>query len=73
MPEAPLWRPDATRVADANLTRFMALINDRHGLSLDGYDALYDWSIAERADFWTAIWDFCGVVGARGALSLIHI
>ena len=67
MPEAPLWRPDATRVADANLTRFMALINDRHGLSLDGYDALYDWSIAERADFWTAIWDFCGVVGARGA------
>ncbi|MEC7572793.1 MAG: acetoacetate--CoA ligase, partial [Pseudomonadota bacterium] len=57
----------ATRVADANLTRFMALINDRHGLSLDGYDALYDWSIAERADFWTAIWDFCGVVGARGA------
>ena len=67
MPEAPLWRPDAPRVADANLTRFMALINDRHGLSLDGYDALYDWSIAERADFWTAIWDFCGVVGARGA------
>ena len=66
MPEAPLWRPDATRIAGANLTRFMALINDRHGLSLDDYDPLYDWSVAERADFWTAIWDFCGVIGARG-------
>lgn len=53
----PLWRPDAPRVASANLTRFIA----RYRPGAD-YARLYDWSVAEPAAFWAAVWEFCGIV-----------
>ena len=30
------------------------------------YDAIYRWSISEPADFWRAVWQFCGIVGQAG-------
>jgi len=67
---APLWTPSPEAIADAPVTRFMQEANRRHGLSLDGYDALHRWSIEAREDFWTLIWDWCGVIGERGATVL---
>ena len=63
----PLWRPSATRIAAANLTRFSAPL----GFEPPDYAALHRWSIANRAEFWRATWDFCGVVGHRGAGPLL--
>ena len=40
-----LWTPSPGRIAAANLTRFTAFVNERHGLSLGSYDALYHWSV----------------------------
>ena len=60
--EAPLWRPSAARIADANLTRFIAAVNARHGLSLGDYDDLQRWSVAHSEDFWCAVWDELGVI-----------
>jgi acetoacetyl-CoA synthetase len=57
-----LWTPSPERVASANLTRFIAFVNERHGLGFTGYDELYEWSITERTLFWDAMWDFGGVV-----------
>ena len=56
-----LWKPSAERVEQANLTRFIGLVNRRHDLCLAGYDELYRWSIAEIPSFWEAVWDFCGL------------
>src|ERR1700761_8895875 len=50
-----IWRPSPERVARANLTRFMA------GLQLSDYDALYAWSVAHPAEFWTELARFAGV------------
>jgi acetoacetyl-CoA synthetase len=61
----PLWRPSAERVAAARLSRFMAEADQRHGLKLGDYDAVYDWSVAALEPFWELVWDFCGVVGER--------
>ncbi|MGY4230305.1 hypothetical protein ACVMIH_007666 [Bradyrhizobium sp. USDA 4503] len=36
------------------------------------YEALYAWSIAERCDFWSEVWDYCSVKGDRGGRALIH-
>jgi acetoacetyl-CoA synthetase len=33
----------------------------RTRLSSDDYGALYAWSVASPADFWEAVWTFCGV------------
>ena len=71
MPESPLWSPSPERIAAANLTRFMQEVGAQQGMSLDGYDALYDWSIDQPEAFWRAIWDFCGVIGdGPGAVAL---
>ncbi len=44
---APLWQPSPARIAGANLTAFMARVERDWGVKLAGYDALYDWSVAE--------------------------
>ncbi|MDX2265086.1 MAG: acetoacetate--CoA ligase [Hyphomicrobiales bacterium] len=53
----PLWRPSPSR--DAALSRFA----DRVGLA---HDALHGFSIEQPEAFWSAVWDFCGVVGDKG-------
>jgi acetoacetyl-CoA synthetase len=52
-----LWTPDATRVADANLTAFLAWLAGR-GQRFDSYHALWEWSVRDLAGFWQAIWDY---------------
>ena len=59
----PLWKPSAERVADANLTRFAAGL----GFEPPDYGALHAWAIANREQFWRAVWDFCDVRGELGA------
>jgi len=63
----PLWTPSSERIAASNLTAFGTWLAERGGPTFADYDALHQWSIADRGAFWTAIWDFCGVVGERGA------
>ncbi len=57
-----LWEPSDERVAAANLTAFMARLRADLGLELPDYGALHAFSIAEPERFWTALWDYCGVV-----------
>ena len=63
-PADPLWTPGKDRVAASAMTRFRKEAEARAGCSLPDYQALHDWSVTETADFWDAIWDFCGVVAA---------
>lgn len=69
--EMPLWTPSQDRMAHAPLTRFIGFCAERTGRTFNDSDDLHAWSITERGDFWTAIWDFCGVKGERGARDLI--
>jgi len=50
-----LWRPSPERIANANLTRFMRCITARTGTALPDYDALYAWSLAQPAQFWSEL------------------
>jgi len=67
----PLWRPTQQRIANANITNFIRIINDQQGLVIDSFEALHQWSIENKAAFWSAIWDYCGVIGAKGSRILI--
>jgi acetoacetyl-CoA synthetase len=53
-----LWQPSEARVRAANITRFSEHVNRTHGLNLGNYAQLYEWSIAEIADFWAVMWEF---------------
>ncbi|GAB2463728.1 acetoacetyl-CoA synthetase [Conyzicola lurida] len=61
----PLWRPHESAFTESNLARF-ALAN---GFDPHDYAALHEWSITERGDFWSALWDFAGVIGERGTVA----
>ena len=58
----PLWTPSPDRIRDANLTRYRAMLEDRHGLAFPDYPALHRWSVEQREAFWISVWEFCGVI-----------
>lgn len=62
----PLWVPSEARRRAANLTRFIDLVNRRHGLRVRSYRELWEWSVTQIPEFWTAVWDFAGVVASHG-------
>lgn len=58
-----LWRhpnPESTPMWE-----FLQHVNKKHRLSLDGYPALYKWSIDEVALFWEEVWHFVGITASK--------
>jgi acetoacetyl-CoA synthetase len=70
MADQPLWTPSPERIAASQVVAFATAANERHGLKLSGYRELHAWSIAHPDLFWDLIWDFCGVIGAKGGRRL---
>jgi acetoacetyl-CoA synthetase len=63
---APLWRPSAERIAQAELTKFSDFVAERFPeIDLPTYEALHQWSITNTTDFWRCIWDYSGVIASR--------
>jgi acetoacetyl-CoA synthetase len=60
----PVWTPGPTRVARANLTRFIERVRGTASGAEQVSDlaTLYDWSVAHPEWFWPAVWEFCGVM-----------
>jgi acetoacetyl-CoA synthetase len=65
-----LWQPDAERMAASNLTAFRLWLAATRGTSLPDFPALWRWSVDDIPGFWTALWDFAGIVGEKGATVL---
>jgi acetoacetyl-CoA synthetase len=57
-----LWKPSASRLARARLTAFGDQLSRTVGRPFPDYAALHRFSIDHREDFWTTVWDFCGVI-----------
>ncbi len=56
--ESPIWTPSQARKANANLTRFIAVVQSDRGAPVTDYATLYRWSVTEPENFWAAVWDF---------------
>jgi acetoacetyl-CoA synthetase len=61
----PLWVPSEERIKQANVTRFISFVNEKHGLEINSYDELYRWSIEDIQDFWEAMWEFGKIKASR--------
>ncbi len=72
MPEGPLWTPDPQTLSALPITAFAVEASRRCGAPLRDYDALHAWSVADPGAFWDLVWDFCGVVGEKGARRLVE-
>ena len=70
--QQPLWTPSQAIIDASNMKRFIGQVNANHGLSIDNYDALYQWSIDQSEAFWSEVWDFCDIIGDKGDRILIN-
>ncbi len=66
--ERPIWQPPADR---NNLHKFADIL----GISAES-DArlsqrLHSFSVENSAEFWNAVWDFCGIAGEKGSAPFI--
>jgi hypothetical protein len=50
------WKPSPEAMAHSALARF------RSG----SYGDIWRWSVDRKEDFWSQVWDFCGIVGDKG-------
>ena len=61
----PLWTPSAERAAQTGMAAFM------RAAGKSTYAELHAWSVERGIEFWNMLWDFCGVIGEKGAETLI--
>jgi acetoacetyl-CoA synthetase len=69
----PLWVPSPTRIATARVTRFSQQLGKRTQSEFADFRALHQSSVLDPRTFWAEIWDFCGVIGDRGARIAIDL
>jgi len=62
----PLWTPGTLRVQQANITRFIKLIQSKRDPDVVDYPSLYGFSIDSPKAFWRSMWEFGGIVGDCG-------
>ena len=70
--EQPLWVLSPELREHSPMAEFIAWCSERFGRTFTDYDAFHAWSVAERGDFWTAVWEHCNVIGERGATALVN-
>src|SRR5688500_8159580 len=62
----PLWIPSPERQARARLTAFARTAERRFERKFPDYASLHRFSVERPGEFWSAVWDFCGIRGLKG-------
>lgn len=63
-----VWQPDASCFETSNLAKF----SRANGFDPRDYASLHRWSIAEKGEFWSAVWNFASIIGETGSRSLVE-
>ena len=61
-----MWSPSDERIKSSQMYNFIVFVNNNFNLSIKNFDELHDWSIQEKNNFWSAIWDYFKVIGIKG-------
>jgi len=67
----PIWSPSEEDVLNTNLFRLQQFVNRKKDLDLKSYSELHKWSIDHSDQFWSVLWDYCGVIGDKGERLLV--
>ncbi len=62
-----LWQPTNQQIEKTSLSEFAT----RHGFDMYDYQALWQWSVDQPSEFWSAVWSFCNVIGKPGERALV--
>lgn len=62
----PIWSCSTDDLLETNMHRFQQKVNASYDQELKTYKELHNWSVENTGAFWSEVWDFCGVKGAKG-------
>ena len=66
-----LWQPSERAIEDAQITQFARQIVRKRRLELNSYPEFYRWTVDNPEEFWSDVWDFCGVIASRRGSSVL--
>ena len=46
--------------------KFMLYINEKYNFKFSNFSELHKWSIENKSNFWSSVWDFFQVKGSKG-------
>ena len=61
-----MWKPTDERVKSSQIYKFIKIINKKYNINIQNFNDLHSWSIEKKAQFWSSVWDFFGVIGSKG-------
>ena len=61
----PLWSPSEEAIEQAHLTQFARQVVRKRHLDLNSYPDFFQWSIDQPEEFWSDVWETCGVIASR--------
>src|SRR6266480_54324 len=66
-----LWQPSEGAIEQAQITQFARQIVRKRRLELNSYPEFYRWTVEHPEEFWSDVWDFCGVIASRRGSSVL--
>jgi acetoacetyl-CoA synthetase len=66
-----MWQPSERAIEEAQLTQFARQVIRKRRLDVNSYPEFYRWSVDHPEEFWSDLWDFCGVVASRKGSSVL--
>ncbi|MBI1272895.1 MAG: acetoacetate--CoA ligase [Alphaproteobacteria bacterium] len=70
--DQPMYSPSRERIAQSAMYAFARAAEKQAGVALPDYKALHRWSVENREQFWSLLWDFCAVkASAKGDRVLV--
>ncbi len=61
----PIWSPSEQAIEQAQITQFARHVVRKYKLELNTYPDFYRWTADNPDEFWSEVWDWCGVIAAK--------
>ncbi|MSQ89633.1 MAG: acetoacetate--CoA ligase [Betaproteobacteria bacterium] len=68
---APIWSPSAQAIEGAQMTQFARHIVRKYHLDKHAYADFYQWTVDYPEEFWSEIWDYCGVIASKKGATVL--
>ncbi len=66
-----LWQPSESSKTSSKMYEFLNRIAQKYSLPDREYATLHQWSVENIGDFWSEIWDFCGIKASKKADTIL--
>ena len=62
---SPIWAPTEKAIEQAQITQFARHVVRKYKLELNTYPEFYRWTVDNSEEFWSEVWDWCGVIASK--------